>query len=252
MDSRRLSTKILSVILCAVMMLSATPLGVISAFVSSGTVPEGYTGIYDIEDLYLIRYNLEGNYILMADIDMTEATAEGGEWDSGSGWAPIGETSSAPFKGIFDGNGHKITGMRIKNSSVTYVGLFGYINGGTVKNLRMVNSDIQDSSVHYAGTIAGFAYNTTIENIAVDNLKMNVIRDTFGGEHCFGGIVGYLTGSSSGGGSMISKSYVSGTITATGSFNYVGGIVGGGATNLYAKITDCYNVAKITAIGEPS
>jgi len=251
MDLRRLSTKILSIILCAVMMLSVMPLDIISVFASSETVPVGYIGIYDIEDLYLVRYNLEGNYILMADIDLTVATAEGGEWDSGSGWAPIGE-KSAPFKGIFDGNGHKITGMHIKNTSVTHIGLFGYINGGTIKNLRMVNSDIQDSSVHYAGTIAGFAYNTTIENIAVDNLKMNVIRDTFGGERCFGGIVGHLTGSSSGGGSMISKSYVSGTITATGSYNYVGGIVGGGATNLYAKITDCYNVAKITAIGEPS
>ncbi|MBQ7962812.1 MAG: Ig-like domain-containing protein [Clostridia bacterium] len=247
MDSRRLSTKILSVILCAVMMLSAMPLGVISAFVSSGTVPEGYTGIYDIEDLYLIRYNLEGNYILMADIDMTEATAEGGEWDSGSGWAPIGETSSAPFKGIFDGNGHKITGMRIKNSSVTYVGLFGYINGGTVKNLRMVNADIQDSSVYYAGTIAGYANSATFENIAVDNLAMNLSYAS--GECYFGGIVGYTNGASSAK-TTISKSYVSGSITASCRDDYVGGIAG--YIYQYTDITDCYNAATITGTGYSS
>ena len=42
-------------------------------------IPEGYTPIYDAADLYAIRNNLEGNYIMMADIDLSEATAPGGE-----------------------------------------------------------------------------------------------------------------------------------------------------------------------------
>lgn len=52
-------------------------------------VPEGYTGIYDIADLWGIRKNPEGNYILMNDIDITEETKEGGSWDAGEGWQPI-------------------------------------------------------------------------------------------------------------------------------------------------------------------
>ena len=171
------------------MLLSVMPLGVINAFASSDTVPSGYTGIYDIEDLDAVRNDLDGNYILMADIDMTEATAEGGGLDyNGTGWRPIGEISHAAFSGTLDGNGHSITGMRIKDTSSEYVGLFGYIDNGTVKNLRMVNADIQDSSIEYAGTIAGYADSATFENIAIDNLTMILSYNNSG---CFGGIGGY-------------------------------------------------------------
>jgi len=245
MDLRRLSTKILSVILCAVMILSAMPLGVINAFASADTVPEGYTGIYDIEDLDAVRNDLDGNYILMADIDMTEATAEGGEWDyNGTGWRPIGENNSNPFSGIFDGNGHKITGMRIKDTSCEYVGLFGYISRGTVKNLRMVNADIQDSDVLNAGTIAGYAKTSIFENIAVDNLAMNLSYNYSSNDCNFGGIVGVINDGGLGR-TTISKCYVSGSITARGyGFTYVGGIVG----NCWNEtiITDCYNASLIT------
>lgn len=41
-------------------------------------IPEGYTPIYDAADLYAIRNDLEGKYIMMADIDLSEATAPGG------------------------------------------------------------------------------------------------------------------------------------------------------------------------------
>ena len=34
------------------------------------TVPEGYTPIYTIDDLYAVRNDLSGNYILMNDIDL--------------------------------------------------------------------------------------------------------------------------------------------------------------------------------------
>lgn len=67
-------------------------------------VPEGYIGIYDIADLYGIRNDLTANYILMKDIDMSEDTAEGGDWNlTGHGWTPIDG-----FAGTFDGNGHRI------------------------------------------------------------------------------------------------------------------------------------------------
>ena len=45
-------------------------------------VPEGYIGIYSKSDLNKVRDNLSGNYILMNDIDLTEATIEGGEYST--------------------------------------------------------------------------------------------------------------------------------------------------------------------------
>ena len=123
--------KVLSVVMAVMLLLSIVP---VTSFAAKTAVPEGYTGVYTIEDLYCIRYGLDKNYILMNDIDLTEATAEGGDWDNGCGWAPIGENETIPFTGIFDGNGHTIKGMQIRGIKTKYAGLFGYVNG-TIKNL---------------------------------------------------------------------------------------------------------------------
>ena len=55
----------------------------VSGKASSSTIPEGYTPIYTIADLYGINNDMSGKYILMNDIDMSETL--GGEWDSGTG-----------------------------------------------------------------------------------------------------------------------------------------------------------------------
>lgn len=102
-------------------------------------VPEGYTGVYTIDDLYAIRNNLSGKYILMNDIDLS-ATAPGGDWDSGNGWSPIDG-----FSGTFDGNGYAIKNMHIYGdvSSGSY-GLFGNSAGsnGRILRLALINCNI--------------------------------------------------------------------------------------------------------------
>ena len=86
------------------------------------TNEDGYVEIRTIEELYNIRDNLTANYILMNDIDLTEATAQGGEWDfMGNGWNPIGSNDiygNVTFSGTFDGNGHTIRGMRIDVTNI--------------------------------------------------------------------------------------------------------------------------------------
>ncbi len=98
-------------------------------------VPEGWIGVYSIDDLDAIRKDLGGNYILMEDLAF-----EAGDFEDGGrfadGWTPIG-TYNAPFFGIFNGNGHTIDGLVIHASAddvfdsagsrpYAYVGLFGY------------------------------------------------------------------------------------------------------------------------------
>lgn len=112
-------------------------------------IPEGYTPIYDAADLYAIRNDLEGNYIMMADIDLSEATAPGGELDTGNGWNPIQR-----FTGTLDGNGHYIKGLTIYGDPKTYnVGLFDGLNSNPkICNLGMVDVNInivRDSSGSY-------------------------------------------------------------------------------------------------------
>lgn len=141
-------------------------------------IPDGYTPIYTVEDLYGINNNLEGNYILMNDIDLS-GTAPGGEWDSGHGWTPIGMGAEEPdwcssFTGNFDGNGYRIKNMTIyyegfeRGSYSPKIGLFGCIGAGEnfddgVKNLALENINISvtgEAEDIYCGGIAGEASGT--------------------------------------------------------------------------------------------
>ena len=139
-------------------------------------IPEGYTPIYDAADLYAIRNDLEGNYIMMADIDLSEATAPGGELDTGNGWEPIQD-----FAGTLDGNGHYIKGLTIYGKPKKYdVGLFGSINSSSAEpkicNLGMVDVNINivrdssgysEDSYSTAALLADGSWYTKIENCFV-------------------------------------------------------------------------------------
>lgn len=95
--------------------------------VTTTEVPEGYTAVSTVEDLYAIRANPSGKYILMNDIDLSE-TAKGGDWDGGNGWTPI-----PSFSGILDGNGYTVSNMNIFGTNI-YAG-FIKNNAGEIKNI---------------------------------------------------------------------------------------------------------------------
>ena len=183
------------------------------------TAPEGYTPITTKEQLATIKDNLSGNYILMADLDMTDVA-----------YAIIGQTSSAPFKGTFDGNYHKISNLKIESES-QYVGMFGYVNGGTIENLTLENVNItgtNTSSYAHVGGLVGYSNNGTINNVCVKgqvSAKYNV-----------GGLAGYNTG-------KITNAYVEGKVIGTN--NYVGGLVG---ENISGTITSSYAIAQVSGI----
>ena len=50
-------------------------------------------------------------------------------------WTPVAE-----FWGTFDGQGYVVSGLYVKDAAKTHIGLFGIINGATVKNVSVVNS----------------------------------------------------------------------------------------------------------------
>ncbi len=166
--------KILSVVLALVIGLGCFALTTSAETSEHLTkIPEGYVGIYTIEDLYCIRNNLTSNYILMNDIDLTEATAESGDWSySSRGWNPIGSDdfySNQTFSGIFDGNGYMIKGMNINIAStvpsdtdILYLGLFASISG-TVRNLTISGSVSSTKSLTTCiGGIAAYCTSTAV------------------------------------------------------------------------------------------
>ena len=49
-------------------------------------------------------------------------------------WEPIGK-SNKPFSGVFDGQNHTISNLCIRNYNQDRVGLFGCIDGATIRNV---------------------------------------------------------------------------------------------------------------------
>lgn len=174
----------------------------------SGTASDPYL-IATPQDLDQIRNNLSANFKLVNDIDL-----------SGVNWVPIG-TSSAPFKGTFDGGGHVIRNLYIYTSTDN-TGLFGYLSLAKVKNLGFENAQVQGKNE--TGVLAGSAVSSNITNVYVKNSQV-----AGGNGYQVGGLVGSATGSS------ISNSYSAGS-RVTGS-RYVGGLVG---SQGYGRITTSY------------
>ena len=80
------SVSVLLSLLMAISLFSITAVSANAEEEDSQTEIE-YTEVRTVEDLYMISYALDGNYKLMNDINLTEDTAKGGDWDyAGNGW----------------------------------------------------------------------------------------------------------------------------------------------------------------------
>ena len=166
----------------------------------------------------------EDSAVLMDNIDMKDAE-----------WTPIG-TADKPFSGNFDGNGHTISGL---NYSGEYAGLFGYMNNGTISNIKLADSSFANGTA--SGGICAVNNGGTIENCAVDNVAVS--GGTAGGicgqnsgtiTDCF--FSGNVSSDRKSGGICGSNS---GTIKSTVSL-YAGAAVG---ENTNGSITNClYNI----------
>ena len=158
----------------------------------------------------------EGNGVyfrLEVDIDLAKEM-------EGLPWQPIG-SQSEPFMGVFLGNGHKITGMKI-NSTANNQGFFGYVNDATIKDLTIEGTV---SGGNYVGGIVGGGF------CAITNCTFN--GDATGSGSYVGGIAGEL------GGNMTNLSHTG----ITQGQNYVGGIVG---NQSYGSMNSITNAGEVT------
>lgn len=115
--------------------------------------------------------NIDGEVLLLNDLDMSSVTD----------WTPIGNAtftwisnamtiSGNAYTGVFNGQDHKLKNFRMtaKNAAADGVyGLFGVLQGATVKNLVVDASSSLTVSVTASadcGVIAGAAYDSSVEN----------------------------------------------------------------------------------------
>jgi hypothetical protein len=161
---------------------------------------------------------------------------------------PIG-TKDHPFTGAFDGKGHTVSGFNIyyvddpQLSAYTFVGLFGYIKGTTIKNLRITGTEesyfnrpssaTDDTQNKSFGILCGCVEAGTIQDCSV---SMPVFTNVSG--HV-GMLVGKNADVSSAAPSLIERCFVQGTWRIRHKGIY-GGILGYGYN---CVIRDCYSIS---------
>ena len=186
----------------------------------SGTSESPYL-IHNLNNLLWICSNSSSwskNFIQTAEIDA---------YDSRDYWKVIG-SELIPFTGSYDGQSYSIKNLYIDAASEYYVGLFGYIDSATVKDIQLTNADI--TGYRYTGSLVGYANASTITNI-------NCSGTVNCGSNC-GGVVGYNCNTS-----IDSCSFVG---NVTGSY-YCGGLVG--YNTQYSVIDKCFSEGSLTGIG---
>lgn len=204
------------------MIIGASPL--IKQVLTQINVPAGYTAITSANEFEtLINGNLNGNYILMDNIDLSSLGTRASSLIGGA------------FTGTLDGNGYKISNLNIvENSAKTpatavHTGLFSDVSGDAViKNLVLEDFNIKSTDTNgmdldtcrsnTTGSLAGWVNspNAIIDNIAVINTSINegIAPNML---TAAGGLVGIMTTGS------ITNCMSSGTVTAG---NFSGGLVG--------------------------
>ena len=146
-------------------------------------------------------------------------------------WVPIGNNNNK-YQGTFDGNNKTITNLYI-NASQLNVGLFGYTNEGTIKNLTFEYANVTNTN-NYAGVLVGKAFwGSTLQNIKISNTCQ------IKGGNNTGGIAGYLDG----------NAYNCVNCATVQGIKYIGGLCGfySRLSNSINSMTACANYGNVTA-----
>ena len=196
------------------------------------------------------------NYLQTADIDFADGDEKG---DLSSYMVGIAGSNgdAASFKGIYDGDNHKISNFSISTPSTKWVGLFANV-AGEIKNLTLENIDVDgdesvggitgwlngkvtDCSVTGTSTVTG---TNGVSGIAANIRNSSIVYGctnyaTITGSGNNGGIVGYMADAGN-----IERCTNRGAVNSTGWT--VGGILGS-CNNAGGKVKGCQNFAAVTS-----
>lgn len=136
-------------------------------------------------------------FLLTVDLDL------GGE--NGLEWEPIAQDGislqTRCFGGHFDGGYHTISNMNIKDGSGRkFIGLFGHIEDGSIKNITINGANIDLPSFHLLGIpgglgiLVGYGKNVTVDH-CFNNVSMVLEYGSFEFGSLFGGLFGRMENS---------------------------------------------------------
>ncbi|MBR0112775.1 MAG: hypothetical protein IJM02_03420 [Clostridia bacterium] len=200
---------------------------------------------------------------LMNDIDASASDPGLPGYDPSNAWTPIVNDNDNRYTGIFDGDGHVITGLTFDDSYADFAGFFGKVSrvkegdeivGGIVKNVGIEDGKITGS--HYVGGVVGFntglitgcyfkgAVSGNEEVGGVVGLNDGTIENCYNtgavsGNDFVGGVTGYSDGGT------VRNCFNTGAVSGN---DFVGGVVGK-IINI-CSITSCYNTGDVSGNGK--
>jgi len=137
-------------------------------------------------------------------------------WNSGKGWAPIGDNGNNGFTGVFEGNAFEIRNLMINKLFEHYQSLFAYAVGADIRNLGMTGElGGINTRGQFVGAIVGRMIDTNLTNV-YSYLDMTSTTSSVGG----------LVGSAStttGGISQIRGAFSNGHVQG---YKWIGGLIG--------------------------
>ena len=191
----------------------------------SGTDSSPYQ-VTDWEQLNRVRENLGLSYLLNNDLD---ASSDGyadfvkdGEVlaNDEKGWEPIGTVANR-FTGSFDGNSYTIHDLIIDRDE-DRVGLFGYVENGSISRLRL--EDVQVTGDDRVGALVG--------ELRGSSASVEFISSTgaINGNQYVGGLVGIVEQEAT-----ISRSFSGANVTGSSDTGGIAGYLFGTLTNSYVQ-----------------
>lgn len=123
---------------------------------------------------------LAATYLQIADIEFAKTGT--------ATIATVGTYNTAAFTGTYNGDGKTLSRFEIAKTNDNCTGLFAYMDGATIKNVKIANSIVNGGDA--SGILGGRAINAT----AIDNC--DVSNSTVYGSNAVGGVVAHLSGTS--------------------------------------------------------
>ena len=215
---------------------------------------------------------VSAHYVLTDDVNLSAY----------GNWTPIG-TIKQPFAGVFDGQNHVVTGLKIDRSQGVYQGLFGCVNSqdanrkAQVKNVIVKDAQIRTKSM--SGAVVGFyggwaSQMEPLENCAMVGGSIEGCVDRAGYDQAasIGGVVGLSYAD-------VRFCYSTGTVIVPRSACEIGGVAGwvdGNVQSCYAAgsmdifpysryqifeigglvggvdddVSDCYSTVDVVGLGD--
>ena len=215
---------------------------------------------------------VSAHYVLTDDVNLSAY----------GNWTPIG-TINQPFAGVFDGQNHVVTGLKIDRSQGVYQGLFGCVNSQDANRKAQVKNvivkDAQIRTKNQSGAVVGFyggwaSQMEPLENCAMvgGSIEGCVDRAGYDQASSIGGVVGLSYAD-------VRFCYSTGTVIVPQSACDIGGVVGwvdGNVQSCYAAgsmdifpystrqifnigglagtvdddVSDCYSTVDVVGLGD--